>query len=194
MTTRVQENQCLQRPVPCPQLGVLERTMLSQATLKAADKVLDANVCSGPVAEYLLTHTDCQVCGVSDRMEEVRQVRERLYGGDFTYGAIGDIPWQESTFDTVLLHPSDGGEEALKEQLRECKRVLKPGGQLVLGLKCLPPVIRQLGHLLWDDAGETLPDIRTAQQLMERMGFEQIARVQAGFSGHVITGWKPEEQ
>lgn len=193
MTTRVQENRCLQREIPGPQLGMLEKTMLCQASLQTAGKVLDANVCSGPVAEYLLANTDCQVCGVSDRMEEVRQVREKLCGGDFTYGAIGDIPWQESTFDTVLLHPSDGGEEALREQLRECRRVLKSGGQLVLGLKCLPPVFRQMERFLWDDAEETLPDSQTAQQLMESMGFERITRVQAGFTGHVLSGWLPEE-
>ena len=193
MTTRVQENRCLQREFPCPQLGMLEKTMLCQASLKTAGKVLDANVCSGPVAEYLLANTDCQVCGVSDRMEEIRQVRETLYGGDFAYGAIGDIPWQENTFDTVLLHPSEGGEEALREQLRECKRVLKPGGQLVLGLKSLPLIIRQLSHLLWDEAEDKLPDAQTALQMLESMGFEKITRVQAAFSGHVISGWLPEE-
>lgn len=193
MTTRVQENRCLQREIPGPQLGMLEKTMLCQASLQTAGKVLDANVCSGLLAEYLLANTDCQVCGVSDRMKEIRQVRETLYGGDFAYGAIGDIPWQESTFDTVLLHPSEGGEEVLREQLRECKRVLKPGGQLVLGLKSLPLVIRQLSHLLWDEAEDSLPDAQTAQQMLESMGFQQITRVQAAFSGHVFSGWLPEK-
>ena len=93
MTTRVQENQGLQQlSLKRPMLCALEKAMLCQLAFNKTDKVLDANVCSGRVAEYLLEHTECLVCGVSDRMEEVRQVRARLYGGDFAYAAIGDIP------------------------------------------------------------------------------------------------------
>lgn len=189
MTTRVQENQGLQQlSLKRPMLCALEKAMLCQLAFNKTDKVLDANVCSGRVAEYLLEHTECLVCGVSDRMEEVRQVRARLFGGDFAYAAIGDIPWPENTFDVVLLHPAEGGMEALQEQLRECRRVLKQGGRLILGLKCLPAVIRHIGSFLWESSEEGLPDAQAAQQAMESIGFEAVVSTQAGFSGHVLTG------
>ena len=194
MTTRVQENHCLQpHTIRHPLLSTLEKAMLSQAEIKAAARVLDANVCNGQVAEYLLQNVDCRVCGVSDQMEEVRQVRAKLYGGDFAYGAIGDIPWPDNSFDVVLLHPTEGGEDALREQLRECKRVLRAGGQLILGLTCLPRMLQRINRLLWERTEEESPAVPVAQQAMEKHGFESITFTQAGFSSYVLTGWMPKE-
>ncbi len=194
MTTRVQEKVCLQKDSPLrePRMRPLEKAMLRHAVFDPADKVLDANVCSGQVAEYLLQNMDCQVCGVSDRMEEVRRTRARMYGGDFVYAAVGDIPWQENTFDTVLLHPAEGGQEALREQLKESNRVLKPGGQLVLGLKSLPASLRRISQFFWENSSdeEALPGVSAAEEAMKACSFQHISRIRAGLNGHVLIGWK----
>ena len=196
MTTRVQENRRLKNALTdrCPRMGMLERGMLRNAVFDPGDKVLDANVCSGQLSEYMLEHMDCRVCGVSDRMEEVRLTRARMYNGDFVYAASGDIPWQDQTFDTVLLHPSDGNADTLQVLLRECKRVLKPGGQLVLGLRSLPAGLRKLSSFLFETLPEDeLPSAADAKLLLQQCGFEHITGGFAGLGGSVLIGWKTKE-
>ncbi len=193
MTTRVQEENSVQRALGNrePRMGLLEKCMLRSAVFDPADKVLDANVCSGQVAEYLLRNMECRVCGVSDRMEEVRRTRARMYSGDFVYAAIGDIPWQDDTFDTVLLHPGECDMDSLRMQLSECSRVLRPGGQLVLGLKGTSPVLRRLAQLFWETpVAEEAPNAYSVQQALLNYGFEHIIRLRAGLNAHVMIGWK----
>lgn len=193
MTTRVQEKHGLQQVFAArePRMGLLEKCMLRSAVFDPADKVLDANVCSGQVAEYLLRNMECDVCGVSDRMEEVRRTRARMYSGDFVYAAIGDIPWQDDTFDTVLLHPSECSSDAIRQQLAECNRVLKPGGQLVLGLRGLSKLLRKLACLLWESGCEedaiTLPLVKT---MLKSSGFDHLTVARAGFGSAVLICWK----
>lgn len=196
MTTRVQENRRFRSLPLCRQqrMSALEKCMLRNAVFDPGDKVLDANVCSIRVPEYLLEHMECRVCGVSDSMEEVRRTRARMYNGDFVYAAAGDIPWQDHTFDTVLLHPSDGNADTLLAQLAECRRVLKPGGQLVLGLKSLPLVLRKVSSFLFETLPEEeLPSRAAAEKLMQRCGFEEISKACAGLSGSVLIGWRAKE-
>lgn len=195
MTTRVQEKQYLQQfsasqLLLCP----LEKAMLNQVSFNALGKVLDGNACTGQIAEYLLKNTNCHVCGISDQMEAVRQMRSTLYGGDFVYAAIGDIPWPENSFDVALMHPSDNRKEALLEQLAECKRVLKPGGQLVLGIKSLPLILRRMENL-WRsvDENEWLC-FQNARQILEKLGFERVSGSQVGLGGYVLTGWMSDQK
>lgn len=196
MTTRVQEKSGLQQALAArePRMGLLEKCMLRSAVFDPADKVLDANVCSGQVAEYLLRNMECEVCGVSDRMEEVRRTRARMYSGDFVYAAIGDIPWQDDTFDTVLLHPNECSSDTLRLQLAECKRVLKPGGQLVLGLRGLSRVLRKLSSLLWESgAEEEAFSLAAAKDMLQTCGFAHLSVSRAGFGRAVLIGWKENE-
>lgn len=196
MTTRVQENRRFRSVPACrhQRMSALEKCMLRNAVFDPGDKVLDANVCSGRVSEYLLEHMECQVCGVSDRMEEVRRTRARMYSGDFVYAAAGDIPWQDHTFDTVLLHPSDGNADTLLAQLVECRRVLKPGGQLVLGLKSLPGALRRVSSFLFETLPEEeLPSRAAAEKLLRQCGFEEVSKACAGLAGTVLIGWRAKE-
>ena len=194
MTIRAQENQGLQYAIINSRpLCTMEKVMLCHAEIKPVDKVLDVHACSGQLSEYLLKNTSCQLCGVSDRMEEVRLVRSRYCGGDIAYAAIGDIPWPDSTFDVALLHPSEGGIEALEEQLRECRRVLRPDGRLVLGLKHLPMALRYINYILGNATEDDLPAVPEAKQIMKKIGFERITAVQASLSSYVLMGWRTNE-
>ncbi|MBR4069510.1 MAG: class I SAM-dependent methyltransferase [Clostridia bacterium] len=196
MTTRVQENRRLKNTLTTrqPHMGMLEKSMLRSAVFDPGDKVLDANVCSGQVSEYLLEHMDCRVCGVSDRMEEVRRTRARMYSGDFVYAPSGDIPWQDQTFDTVLLHPAEGNIDSLRLQLQECRRVLKPGGQLVLGLKSMPTMLRRVSSFVFETLPEDeLPSCGEAEKLLLQCGFEYVSKATVGLAGSILIGWRAKE-
>ena len=59
--------------------------------------------------------------------------RSRLRSCDIVYASSGDIPWKEDAFDTVLMRLAGEEEEILRRMLCEALRVLRPGGQLILG-------------------------------------------------------------
>ena len=113
----------------CPRLNPLEKAMLRWAVVDPEDRVLDACVGRGLMAEYLRRNMQCEVCGVSSDMEEVRSARARLQSCDIVYAPVGDIPWREGAFDTVLMQWK-GDADSLDRMLGEVLRVLKPGGML----------------------------------------------------------------
>ena len=123
------------------------------------DKVLDAYVGNGLMLEYLQRNMECEVCGVSDDMQCVRTSRSRLRNADIVYASREDIPWKEDTFDSVYLKivTSSPTEAALEEILR----VLKPGGQLLIGFRTIPAPFRQVASLLRADADDELHKPKT---------------------------------
>lgn len=127
----------------CPRLNGLEKAMLKWAVVDPEDRVLDASVGRGLMAEYLRRNMQCEVCGVSSDMEDVRAARARLQSCDIVYAPVGDIPWREDAFDTVLMQWR-GDADSLDRMLGEALRVLKPGGQLVLGTACWPAAMNAL--------------------------------------------------
>ena len=108
----------------CPRLNGLEKAMLKWAVVDPEDRVLDASVGRGLMAEYLRRNMQCEVCGVSSDMEDVRAARARLQSCDIVYAPVGDIPWREDAFDTVLMQWR-GDADSLDRMLSEALRVLK---------------------------------------------------------------------
>ena len=148
-----------------PHLSALEKAMLRWVVVDPEDRVLDATVGKGLMAEYLRRNMQCEVCGVSADMEDVRAARARLQSCDIVYAGEGDIPWREDAFDTVLMQWKGDGE-ALGRMLGEVLRVLKPGGQLV-------PLNR---HAL--------------QERLSELSFEQVSWQRTGLGTGVMTAWK----
>lgn len=171
-----------------PRLSALERGMLKWAVIDPEDKVLDANIGSGMMAEYLRRNLLCELCGVSDKMEDVRAARARLQSCDIVYAAPGDIPWREDAFDTVLMKLGGDGLEALRRMLTEAKRVLKPGGQLVLGTMCFPASIQGRG-------GEERRYFRLKpmRELLAQLGFEKMSWQRTGLATGVVIAWKAQK-
>ncbi len=176
-----------------PRLTALERAMLKWAVVDPDDRVLDANVGSGLMAEYLRRNMQCEVCGVSDNMSDVRHARERLKSCDIVYAVPGDIPWRENAFDTVLLKVEGlSSAEALRRTLKEALRVLKPGGQLVLGMPCYPAPVGALVRLVGEGDAESVPapDRHEMMRTLRRMSFERATWQRTGIGTGVLTAWK----
>lgn len=176
-----------------PKLTAMEKAMLRWAVIDPEDRVLDAKVGCGMMAEYLRRNMQCEVCGVSDQMEHVRSARQRLQSCDIVYAPTGDIPWREDAFDAVLMKTSGEEAELLSRMLAEAYRVLRPGGQLVLGAVCYPPVIQQAACLLADEREDgKLPfHKQQTQQLLKEQRFEKITWQRTGVAVGVMIAWKP---
>jgi 2-polyprenyl-3-methyl-5-hydroxy-6-metoxy-1,4-benzoquinol methylase len=128
------------RPAPWRQIGALlarippfqESILLQHLGLEASwgRSLLDVGCGSG---RFLATMRELgwQVSGLEVDPQAVAQARE-LYGLDVTLGTIGDAGIPDNSFDVVThTHVLEHVYEPL-ELLRECARVLKPGGRLVL--------------------------------------------------------------
>ena len=178
-----------------PKLTVLEKAMLKWAVVDPDDRLLDADVGNGMMAEYLRRNMQCEVCGVSDNMENVRMARTRLRNCDIVYAAQGDIPWKENAFDTVLM--KFGGEEdaVLHRMLCEASRVLRPGGQLILGTMCYPAAVHTIAGMFADGAAEEHHFFRRSQvtEMLSSCEFENITWQRTGLSTGVMIAWKRKQ-
>ncbi len=194
MITKAQSKRYTARiePREHARLTAMERGLLRWSTAEDGDKVLDAQASGGRLLEMLHYFTDCEICGLSDNMENVRTSRSRLRNADIVYGSHEDIPWREDTFDCVFVKIAAAplSERALSEAMR----VLKPGGQLLVGLRTLPTPFRQLTVWFRSDAEEEPMQPKARGQMMAMMhgmGIRQITWQQTDMFNGVCIGWKP---
>lgn len=198
MITRMQ-SKTLRRTVPVSteaKLSALEKSMLRWVVVDPDDRLLDVNIGNGMMAAYLRRNMQCEVCGVSDRMEEVRYARSLLRSCDIVYAPAGDIPWREDAFDTVLMKLDREEEELLERLFEEAKRVLKPGGQLILGASSYPAVMSAVVGLFSDGSAEDRRFFRKdfAEQVLQDLSYQNITWQRTSFSTGVMVAWKPKPQ
>lgn len=172
-----------------PRLSALEKSMLRWVVVDPEDRLLDANVGSGMMAEYLRRNMQCEVCGVSDHMDQVRMARDRLQSCDIVYAPVGDIPWREDAFDTVLMKMDAEEMDTAERMIAEAKRVLKPGGQLILGVLCFPAAFSAVSGLL---VSEEKRPIRRQEVhgMLSRASYENITWQRTGLGMGVMIAWK----
>ena len=172
-------------------LSALEKAMLKWAVVDPEDRLLDASISSGMMAEYLRRNMQCEVCGVSDNMENVRAARSRLQNCDIVYSPAGDIPWREDSFDTILMRVSTEEPEQLSRMFAEAHRVLKPGGQLILGAPCYPAWINAV--LNWFAAEEKqLLNRCCLERLLRQEKLNNVSWQRTGIGLGVMIAWKPK--
>lgn len=177
-----------------PRLTALEKGLLRWTMAERGDKVLDASVGNGLMLEYLQRNMECEVCGVSDDMGSIRTSRTRLRNADIVYASLEDIPWRENTFDSVYIKAiSTPLSEAI---LREINRVIKPGGQLLVGFRTIPAPFRQMASLLHPEEDDELHRPRTRGHILamlRELGFTQITWQPTDLLHSVGIAWKPIE-
>lgn len=180
-----------QCPPRHPRLSPMERCLLKWAVIDRDDRVLDVGLGNGLMAEYLLRNMECEVCGVADDMELVRSTRGLVRSADLVYAAAGDIPWRDQAFHTVLLRPSRMDGSAMENQLREVHRVLKEGGQLVMGMRNLPAPLQAAMDAM-SEAEEEAESVsrRQMKTMLSGLGFEQLSWHPCGIFSGALVAWK----
>ncbi len=115
--------------------------LLELATENGVDEhahVLDIGCANGGVSRKLLDKTGCKIEGVEllELLVDMgNKQNEELGVGDkfmIQQGSINDIPFPDSTFDFVFCNDVTGMVEDLETAMAECRRVLKPGGKMLL--------------------------------------------------------------
>ena len=175
-------------------LSPVERGMIRWAVLDPGDKVLDANTKDGLMLEYLYRNMECEVCGISTSMERVKKSRSLLRQADIVFASAEDIPWREGSFDAVMLRKERNFDEARMKALKEILRVLKPGGQFLLGTPYCPTPLRQVAGFFAGEGEENAPPWTQGKaeilELMKKAGFQQVSWQQSDLLSGVAVGWK----
>ncbi len=111
--------------------------------------VLDVGCGSGTLLR-MLSQRSRRAVGV-DRSRRMRMLaRSRLHtagvaNGTVRAGDLSSLPFDDDSFDLVMLDEVLDGFDTLSAGLREAARVLHPTGQLLI-LDCVQPVVRRLSE------------------------------------------------
>ncbi len=152
-------------------------------------RVLDVGCGAAPGLRYLHTR-GIEAVGVDVSAAALAAARELLPTAQLARCDIDEgLPFASRRFDLVLMSEIVEHVAALPAVLREVRRVLRPGGALVLttpNLWDVRRVVAALGGPIWtgdrDPTHINLQTPRTLRRRLELAGFDQI---------QVRTGWKP---
>lgn len=136
-----------------------------------------------------------EIYGVDYNMKMVETARNRLEkkGLDIHLikGNVENLPFPDNSFDTIINTMAFTGYPDGKKALSEIKRVLKPGGRLLLVDFDYPKNRNVFGYSivkLWEKFGDIIKDIET---LLSEQNFEFEHITVGGFrSVHLYTAVK----
>ena len=119
------------------------------AELPLPNSILDVGCGTGELLFQLQGHTQAALAGLdlSDRMVDVAR-RKLKQSADLRQGDSESLPWSSSRFDLVCCTLSFHHYPNPGQALAEMRRVLQPGGALLLADITMPTPARQLTNLI----------------------------------------------
>jgi SAM-dependent methyltransferase len=136
-----------------PWFSPMYQIVLRQLKLSDKHRLLDAG-CGSGLFTHLATRTGAEVVGVDAAQGLLELARLRNPQISFLQEDLETLPFKENNFDVVTGFNSFQYAGSFENALREAKRVLKPGGRLVLGIWDKPHmsdgtnVLKAIGTLL----------------------------------------------
>jgi ubiquinone/menaquinone biosynthesis C-methylase UbiE len=155
-------------------LSGAERAAIDWALVDDHQAVLDLSCADGRLLRHYTQRYQLRACGVCYDAQQAQQTRESLQSAEIMYSASADIPWQDDSFDRVLLAgilPAFGHP---LELLRETCRVLRPDGMLIVVFSSLP--FQKLLKLPFYGTGKEISlSRRHLLETLEGWGFEDVS-------------------
>lgn len=179
----------------------MERKIGATLDLPIGSKVLDAGCGWSPVARTLTEEFGYDVLGldlIERRLRLGKQVNteQEVFGINLTNGDYHHLPFADGSFDGIYTMETVVHAHSLGQVLSEFKRVLKPGGRVVLfeysipDLNKVPKFPRRLAERVIKNTGmASLPQMihGSLPKILEDAGFED-ARVE-DISKNVYPSW-----
>jgi SAM-dependent methyltransferase len=107
--------------------------------------------------------------------------------------AEDNLPWADECFDVVTLIAAIHHFFRPKDALAEIRRVLRPGGRLLVFDPCFFPAVRQIVnavlHIVPHDGDCRFYSVKAATGLLTALGFE-VCKTQKGWGCYLVEGRK----
>jgi SAM-dependent methyltransferase len=133
------------------------RAILDALGLTSSDHVLDVG-CGGGLLLRDICAAGARASGIDHSTDMVALARERAPGAEVVHADAGKLPFGDDTFTAVAMSVVFFFLEEPLVALRECRRVMRPGGRLAVyttgpelrGTPAAPEPIASHGHFYAD--------------------------------------------
>lgn len=123
--------------------------MVTLVLEKHPNKVLDLATGTGDVIKLLKEKAPhLEVTGLDLSLEMMEIAKKKVKGAEFITGDAHDLPFEDEEFDAITVAFGFRNFSDRRRVLKECRRVLKKGGRLVI-LELLPPNTRRFTGKLY---------------------------------------------
>jgi ubiquinone/menaquinone biosynthesis C-methylase UbiE len=171
----------------------LER-IAGRLDIEPGSVVLDVGTGTGVFIPYLLgcTGDTGRIVALDFAEEMLRKARDKAFKGSINYlqADITRIPLLDNIFDYVVCYSSFPHFQGKPRGLAEIKRVLKPGGKLLICHTSSRTDINHIHHQIELMKKDTLPDSKEMESLLSTAGFTGI-KVEDNSDSYLASALKP---
>jgi len=127
----------------------MHRAIAERLANLEGESVLDIGCGGGQLLGLILGQREFEAAGLDISAEMIELARRRLGRSvDLRTGDAEQLPWERNSFDLITCTFSFHHYPQPAKALAEMRRVIRPGGRLILGEPNLPVPLRQLFNLL----------------------------------------------
>jgi tocopherol O-methyltransferase len=162
----------------------------------AAPKIIDIGCGIGGSSLYLADKLQGEVVGITLSPVQANRAQERAAAAKlsdratFKVANALDIPYPDNTFDLVWTLESGEHMPDKEKFLRECYRVMKPGGQIIMATWCHRSTEGQAGALTPQETNhlQKIYDVYCLPYVISLPDYEEIV-TKCGFQGMRSADW-----
>ncbi|MCL2357147.1 MAG: class I SAM-dependent methyltransferase [Defluviitaleaceae bacterium] len=168
------------------------RKITEMLDVAGGEKVLDAGCGNGGLLGAISRNADISGFGVDISPKMIDECRARFPHIDFRVSEAENLPFDDGAFDVVIICCVLHHLAEPQKFFTEARRVLRPGGRLIVGEIWLPPLVKQIFECVVfpiHNAGDNkLFTRRALKKFFMQNGFRIIESHNRGFKQIFIGG------
>lgn len=112
--------------------SIVKRQVVKSIQAKDSEKILDACCGTGDITKLIKEiYPNVCVIGADFSSEMLKIAKSRIKNAEFVNADMTDLPFEDKTFDKIVMSFGLRNMKDYKNALSECKRVLKDGGKFI---------------------------------------------------------------